>query len=70
MRVAIPGYDSSNVMNSDISSDITGYSLPIFSLGGMRETTRLKNPSLADCQTSGYQYGLLTPYTYEYIAEE
>lgn len=32
MRVAIPGYDSANVMNTDIDSDISGYSLPIFSL--------------------------------------
>ncbi len=29
----------------------------------MRETSRLKNPSLADCMNSGYQYGLRVPYT-------
>lgn len=35
----------------------------------MRETTRLKNPSLADCSSSEYQYGLLQPYIYEYQYE-
>lgn len=49
MRVAIPGTDTANIMNTGITSDIRGYSLPIFSLGGMRETTRLSNPSLTSC---------------------
>lgn len=49
-------------MTSDISSDITGFSLPIFSLEGMKETKRLKNPSLADCMVGGYEYSLLAPY--------
>lgn len=35
----------------------------------MRETNRLKNPSLADCQNTGYQYALLAPYTYEYTVD-
>lgn len=30
----------------------------------MKETTRLKNPSLADCDVDNYQYALLAPYTY------
>lgn len=35
----------------------------------MKETTRLKNPSLLDCQSSGYNYALLQPYTYTYQYE-
>ena len=56
-------------MTSDIIADITGFSLPIFSLEGMKETKRLKNPSLADCMTSGYGYTLLAPHFYEYTQE-
>ena len=50
-------------MTSDMSSDITGFSLPIYSLEGMKETKRLKNPSLADCMAGGYEYSILAPYT-------
>ena len=57
-------------MTSDINADITGFSLPIFSLEGMKETKRLKNPSLADCMTSGYGYTLLAPYPYSYTVTD
>lgn len=35
----------------------------------MRETSRLRNPSLLDCQDSAYNYALLQPYTYTYQYE-
>lgn len=70
LRVAIPGYDIANVMNTQIVSDIQGFSEPIFDLSGMKETSRLSNPSIADCQGSKYQYALLAPYTYNYTYTE
>ena len=69
MRVANPGFDAANVLTAPIVSDLQGFSLPIFSLGGMKETTRLRNPTLLDCQNGGYQYALLAPYIYEYNYE-
>lgn len=44
----------------------TGFSLPIFNTGGMKETTRLPNPSLADCMGNTFQYTLLQPHTFAY----
>ncbi len=50
----------------DSSMAIKGFSEPIFSLGGMIETTRLSTPSLADCMGTKYQYSLKSPYKYQY----
>jgi hypothetical protein len=45
---------------------LTGFSKPIFDLAGMKETTRLPNPSLADCTWNNFQYTLLEPHTFTY----
>ncbi len=46
-------------------TSLSGFSLPIFSLGGMKETTRLSPPSLHDCLVGNiHEYALLQPYSY------
>lgn len=45
---------------------IKWFSEDIFSLGGMKETTRLTPPTLMDCTGTKYQYALKRPYTYQY----
>jgi hypothetical protein len=47
-------------------TNMTRFSLPIFSLAGMKETTRLPSPSIENCISPTYQYTLLDPHTYEY----
>jgi hypothetical protein len=46
------------------SSYLTGFSLPIYSLAGMRETARFTPLSPTDCTDTSRQYTLLDPYTY------
>lgn len=47
-------------------TDLKGFSQPIFSLGGMKETTRLGNPTINDCIASTHQYTLMSPHLYDY----
>jgi hypothetical protein len=39
------------------------------SLGGMKESSRIATPSIANCIGSEYQYTLLQPYVYDYTIE-
>jgi hypothetical protein len=50
-------------------SAFTGFSLPIFSLWGMKESSRITTPSIANCINSKYQYTLLQPYKYTYTVD-
>ncbi len=43
-------------------TNLTGFGLPIFSLGGMKETTRFSPASVKDCIDPTYQYVLRPPY--------
>jgi hypothetical protein len=52
----------------DFTSPVTS-GTGIFSLGGMKETTRLTPPSLQDCLDTRYQYTLLQPFIYQYSEE-
>lgn len=47
-------------------TSLSWFSQPIFSLGGMKETTRVDPASVLDCMTSEYQYALREPWEYEY----
>ena len=48
------------------ASTFKGFSLPIYALGGMKESSRISNPSIANCIDSNYQYSLLQPYLRTY----
>ncbi len=51
-------------------TSLSGYSMPILSLGGMKETKRLTPPTLANCLAwNSYEYGLLQPYSYPVTIE-
>lgn len=58
--------DDTKVANplATIPSDsrLFGFVMPIYSTGGMLETTRLANPSISQCQDYTYQYTLKQPY--------
>ncbi len=43
-----------------------GFTEPIFSLGWMKESSRIDNPSIANCIDSKYQYTLLQPHIITY----
>jgi hypothetical protein len=48
------------------ATSFNGFSLPIFSLGWMKESSRIANPSIANCIEPGYQYTLLQPFLTTY----
>lgn len=45
-----------------------GFSSPIYSLGGMKESSRIDNPSIANCINPKYQYVLTQPHTINYTS--
>lgn len=47
-----------------------GFSSPVFSLGGMKESSRISNPSIANCIDQQYQYTLLQPYIKKYKSDD
>jgi hypothetical protein len=62
--------DKWKIMQEAPSWAIQWFSEDIFSLGGMKETTRLTVSSIADCMTPKYQYLLKMPYIYEYTIDD
>ncbi len=52
---------------SPLPGTFTWFTLPIFSLGWMKETSRLPNPSINNCIDTLFQYTLLQPYLRTYI---
>ncbi|MBX9808982.1 hypothetical protein K2X92_01155, partial [Candidatus Gracilibacteria bacterium] len=48
------------------TANFTAFTAPIFSMGGMKETTRLSNPSIKNCIDTPYQYTILQPYLRSY----
>lgn len=59
--------DATNVLDEvPGSTSLSGFSQPIFSLGGMKETPRMDPASLQDCFDTKYQYGLAPPHEFSY----